>query len=157
MAGTKYKLATDKPELAKTLMSQGGKIHQKYLAMRSATAPATVSSDRDAGALKEEADEVKMESRPQAMAKYGVVYNDSQWLSSKNRVLNDALQYRWMHDKRFRKIVEAARDQGKYLLYYTGPISGSELGGKRRTTDGRIDGANRVGKIIMTLANYPPF
>ncbi len=157
MAGMKYKLATDKPELAKTLMSQGGKIHQKYLAMRSATAPATVSSDRDAGALKEEADEVKMESRPQAMAKYGVVYNDSQWLAAKDRVLSEALQYRWMHDKRFRKIVEAARDQGKYLLYYTGPVSGSELGGKRRTTDGRIDGANRVGKIIMTLANYPPF
>ncbi len=157
MAGMKYKLATDKPELAKTIMSSSGKIHQKYLAARSSTAPATVSSDRDAGSFKEEADEVKMESRPQAMAKYGVTYNEAQWLAAKDRVLNDALQYRWMHDKRFRKIIEAARDQGKYLLYYTGPVSGSELGGKRRTTDGRIDGANRVGKIMMTLANYPPF
>ncbi len=157
MAGMKYKLATDKPELAKTIMSSAGKIHQKFLAMKSSTAPTTVSSDRDATAFKEEADEVKMESRPQAMAKYGVTYNEGNWLAAKDRVLEEALQYRWMHDKRFRKIIEAARDQGKYLLYYTGPISGSELGGKRRTTDGRIDGTNRVGKIMMTLANYPPF
>ena len=43
------------------------------------------------------------------------------------------------------------------MLYYTGSASGSELGGKRRSEDGVIDGANKVGKIIMQLANFAPF
>ncbi len=160
MAAMKYKIATNKPEIAKTMMSQEGKIHQKYMAQRlaeSSTGARSLTADRENSLLKEEADEVKFESRPQAMVKFGALYDDGKWMAAKDRVLTDALTYRWMHDKRFRKIVEAVRDQNKYLLYYTGTASGSELGGKRRTADGRIDGANKVGKIIMNLANFPPF
>ncbi len=149
LAAMKYKYATDKPELAKALFSTEGKIHQKYLAKRHAD-----STERDAS--KEEAEEVRAECRPQAMKKNGVIYNDTKWLDSKDRALTDALQYRWMHDKRLRKIIEAARDQNKYILNYN-TASGSELGGKRRNADGRIDGSNKVGKVYMKLANYPPF
>lgn len=160
MAAMKFKLATDKPELAKTIMSQEGRVHQKYLAQRqseTSSGARALSADRDTELLKAEAEEVRFESRPQAIARYGAAYDDSKWLAAKDKVLNDALNYRWANDKRLRKIIEAARDQKKYLLYYTGTASGSELGGKRRTSDGRIDGANKVGKIYMKLALYPPF
>ena len=160
MAAMKFKLATDKPELAKTIMSQEGRVHQKYLAQRqseTSSGARALTADRDTELLKAEAEEVRFESRPQAIARYGAAYDDSKWLAAKDKVLNDALTYRWTNDKRLRKIIEAARDQKKYLLYYTGTSSGSELGGKRRTSDGRIDGANKVGKIYMKLALYPPF
>lgn len=159
-AGMKYKLATDKPALAISLMSQEGRIHQKYLAQRQAETGAgarPLSQDRDTELLKMEIAEVKAESRPQAMAKYGAVYDDAAWLSIKDTVLREGLTYRWTHDKRLRAAVEGARNAGKYLLYYTGSASGSELGGKRRPEDGVIDGANKVGKILMELANFPPF
>ena len=159
-AAMKYKLATDKPALAVSLMSQEGRIHQKYLAQRQAETGAgsrPLSQDRDAELLKLENAEVKVESRPQAMAKYGAIYDDSAWLSAKDTVLREALAYRWKHDKRLRAAVEGARNAGKYLLYYTGSTSGSELGGKRRPEDGVIDGANKVGKILMELANFPAF
>lgn len=160
LAAMKYKLASNKPELAITLMSQEGKVHQKFIAQRLAETGAgsrVLTADRDAELLKAEAEDARFESRPQAMVKYGALFDETKWASVKDRVLTEALQYRWTHDKRLRKIIEAARTQNKYLLYYTGTVSGSELGGKRRSSDGRIDGANKVGKIYMQLANFPAY
>lgn len=158
-AGMKYKLATDKPALATSVMSQQGTVHQKYLRQRQEETGAgarALSSDRDWTLLKEEGAEVKRQSRPEAIAKYGAMYNDAAWLAAKDDVLRTALAYRWKHDKRLRAAVEGARKANKYLLYYTGSASGSELGGKR-TMEGLIDGANKVGKILMELANFPAF
>jgi hypothetical protein len=159
IAGMKYKLATNKPELAVLQMSQEGKIHQDFLAQRLAETAAgsrALSSSRDKELLKEEAELVRLKSRPQAMASFGAMYDDSKWVAAKDDVLRRALEWRWTHDRRTRKILEAARDANKYLLYYT-TASGSELGGKRRTDDGTIDGSNKVGKIYMELAGFPPF
>jgi predicted NAD-dependent protein-ADP-ribosyltransferase YbiA (DUF1768 family) len=72
----------------------------------------------------------------------------------KDQVLRDALTQRWTRDARFRRIVEAARDKGKVLLYFTPGTFTSNVGGIRRA-DGRIEGENRMGKIIMELAGYP--
>jgi hypothetical protein len=49
--------------------------------------------------------------------------------------------------------VEAARELGKYLLYTTKPAAASELGGIRDAT-GKIDGENKVGRMIMELAGF---
>ncbi len=152
LAAMKYKYATDKSDLAKTLFSTEGRIHQKYLAQRNAEGGSNLSSDRENTIMKSEVEEVRIESRPQSIIKHGAMYNDTKWMDSKDRSLTDALQYRWMHDKRLRKIIEAARDQNKYILNYN-TASGSELGGKRRTADGRIEGSNKVGKTYMQLAN----
>lgn len=159
-AGMKYKKAAGRPDLAISLMSQQGKIHQKFLLMRQAETGAgsrALSQDRDLELRNLESTMVKLESRPQAIASYGAMYNDAAWIAAKDGALTDALAYRWTHDKKFRKIVEAARNAGKYLLFYTGAASGSELGGKRSADTGMIDGANKVGEIIMRLANYPAF
>jgi hypothetical protein len=157
----KYKKAAGRPDLAISLMSsQQGKIHQEYLLKRQAETGAgsrALSQDRDMELRNLESTAVKLASRPQAIASYGAMYNDAAWIAAKDGALTDALSYRWTHDKKFRKIVEAARNAGKYLLFYTGATSGSELGGKRSADTGMIDGANKVGEIIMRLANYPAF
>jgi SAM-dependent methyltransferase len=161
IAGMKFKMATDKPQLAVSVASQQGAIHQEYLRERGSLTGAgarPLGEDQDNQLLQKEAKQIKLESSDKAItSKWGAMYNDAAWLAAKNDVLRYALQYRWTHDKRFRSAVEKAREAGKYLLYYTGSASGSELGGKRRSEDGVIDGANKVGKIIMQLANFAPF
>ena len=42
--------------------------------------------------------------------------------------------------------MDAAKAKGLVLLYYTGPGSGSELGGKR-AADGTIDGDNKISYL----------
>ena len=69
----------------------------------------------------------------------------------KENVLREALSQRMRDDAEFQRIVMAAREKGKYLLYYS--QSADELGGVRKQ-DGRIEGENRVGKIIMELAEF---
>jgi hypothetical protein len=65
----------------------------------------------------------------------------------------EGLRQRWLRDARFHKIVEAARQQQKYMLYNVGISAASELGGSRKL-DGRIEGENKVGKFIMQLAQF---
>ena len=84
----------------------------------------------------------------------GTDLDEAKWLAHKDDVLKEALKQRWIRDERFRKIVEAARTQEKYLLYYTGSTTLTSFGGVRRD-DGRIEGENQVGKIIMELAGFP--
>jgi SAM-dependent methyltransferase len=160
-AAMKYKKAAGRPDLAISLMSsRDGMIHQKYLLLRQSETGAgsrALSQDRDMELTRLEINDVKLESRPQAIISHGALYNDAAWIAAKDAALTEALTYRWTHDKKFRKIVEAARNAGKYLLYYTGTGSGSELGGKRASDTGLIDGANKMGEIIMRLANFPAF
>jgi hypothetical protein len=58
-------------------------------------------------------------------------------------------------DAELRKILTAAKAKNIYLLYYTGPQSGSELGGKRLANK-TIDGQNKVGVGLMQLFGYSP-
>jgi hypothetical protein len=57
----------------------------------------------------------------------------------------------------FRTIVEKARAEKKYLLYYITKKVGDptgELAGRWKDDTGRIEGENKVGKMIMELANF---
>ena len=79
--------------------------------------------------------------------------NEGAWFAQKDKVLTEGLRQRWEKDARLRKIVEAVKAKGLILLYYTGPGSGSDLGGKR-AADETIDGENKVGRILMQLAGF---
>ena len=157
LAAMKYKLSSNRPELGAELFARGGTIHQEFQRMRateSAQGARALTAERDHELIKEERKKVVDESSPAAFKKYRTNFDDTQWFTVKDAALKKALGYRWEHDVRLRKIVEAAKSKGLYLLYYTGTGSGSDLGGKRLPT-GAIDGENKVGTILMQLAKYP--
>ena len=156
LAAMKYKFATNKPELGETLFSQGGTVHQEFLNQRdkeSAQGTRALSAERAHELLKAERTMVTDESSAKAFKKYRVVYDEAKWNAIKDTKLRDGLTQRWQRDARLRRIVEAAKGKGMTLLYYTGPGTGSDLGGKR-TAEGLIDGENKVGRILMELAGY---
>jgi predicted NAD-dependent protein-ADP-ribosyltransferase YbiA (DUF1768 family) len=105
--------------------------------------------------MKKERMKVQVESSIPAFKKYRATFDSAKWATIKDQVLKKALEYRWEHDVRLRKIIDAAKAKGLYLLFYTGTGSGSELGGKRAANTGAIDGENKVGEILMKLAKYP--
>jgi predicted NAD-dependent protein-ADP-ribosyltransferase YbiA (DUF1768 family) len=156
LAAKKYELASNKPELGKELFSRAGTIHQEFLRQRateSAQGARALTSEREHELLKAERKKVIDESAPASFKKYRATFDDTMWFTVKDKELEKALSYRWMNDARLRRIVEAAKAKGLYLLYYTGVGSGSDLGGKR-TDKGFIDGENKVGEILMRLAKY---
>jgi len=158
IAAMKYKLATNKPELASKIFSQEGEVHQSFLRTRateSAQGARALTAQRDHELLKAERAKVLEESNPgpSGMKKYRVTFDEGKWFGVKDGVLRDALTQRWEKDERMRRILTAVKAKGLVLLYYTGPGSGSDLGGKR-TSEGYIDGENKVGKILMNLGGW---
>jgi len=155
IAGMKFKLASNKPEMAKSLMSTTGSIHQGFLNKRRLEGGIKPETSRDYELLADESAEIKKKMMKTYLNQYRVVFDDSKWIPIKDKVLMDALKYRWNKDERFHKIVEAAREQGKYLLYSVKATAGfGELGGVRDISTGRIVGENIVGKDIMILAGF---
>jgi predicted NAD-dependent protein-ADP-ribosyltransferase YbiA (DUF1768 family) len=159
MAGMTYKMATNNPNLAKVLFGRDGSIHQEYIRQRLAeTSEGTkkLSEDRDFELLEQENKDVKNALRPPTMKKYKVEFDGGKWATVKDEVLRTGVKYRWENDARLRKIVEAVRNQGKILLYYTPGASTSNVGGVRRD-DGSIEGENKIGRILMELAKFPGY
>jgi predicted NAD-dependent protein-ADP-ribosyltransferase YbiA (DUF1768 family) len=157
VAGMRAKRATNKPELAETIFSREGTIHQRFLNDRlGMTNGGTkqLSEEEDHDLLKAELSAVKLASGGVALKKYKAVVDEAAWATEKDKVLEEALSQRWTKDARFRKVIETARNLGKYLLYYT-PGATTNLGGKRDKDTGQIEGDNKVGKIMMRLAGYP--
>ena len=153
LAAMKLK-TSNKPNLAKELMSTTGRIHQDFALKRRAEGVKQESA-RDFELLAEEAAEVRKRMTKTYLNQYRVAFDDAKWIPIKDRVLMEALKYRWEHDKRFRETVEAARNAGKYLLYSTKIASvASELGGTRSLTTSVIEGENKVGRFIMELAGF---
>jgi predicted NAD-dependent protein-ADP-ribosyltransferase YbiA (DUF1768 family) len=158
MAAMLYKRATNKPELAVSLFSRDGAIHQEYIRQRlGETSGGTklLSEDRDFELLKQEAEDVRAAIRPAELKKRKVTFDAGVWASVKDEVLRTGLKQRWERDARLRKIIETVRAQGKILLYYS-PGAATNLGGVRKD-DGRIEGDNKIGKIWMELANFPGY
>jgi hypothetical protein len=155
LAAKKYQ-ASDKPEQGELLFSREGIIHQTLLSQRQIeTEQGTKALDprRSTELLLQEWKQVKDESSSAGMKRRKAVLDEGKWLTMKDEVLEEGIKQRWEKDALFRKIVEAVRRKGLYILYDTGILSGSELGGKRKA-DGTIDGENKVGKIIMRLAKF---
>jgi predicted NAD-dependent protein-ADP-ribosyltransferase YbiA (DUF1768 family) len=142
------------------LLSREGSIHQKYLQQRQLETndgARELPKKRDYELLREESEEVKKAIRPAQLKKEGAKFDAAKWATVKDKVLEDALTYRWKHDARLRKIVQAAKEQGKTLLYYTPGSGASNLGGIRKANTGMIQGENRIGKILMKLAAFPGY
>lgn len=156
MAAMKYKRASNKPNLASELFSDKGDIHQEFLRREqtlSAGGSRALTPDQKQDLIKGERKMVLEASEPAAFTKYRATFDRGAWEAVKDEVLEAGLRQRWETDERLRKIVEAAKAKGLYLLYYTGPGTASELGGKR-AGDGTLDGENKVGTILMRLAGY---
>jgi predicted NAD-dependent protein-ADP-ribosyltransferase YbiA (DUF1768 family) len=165
IAGMRMKVATNKPELSETLFSRDGIIHQKFLTDRVAFTNAgtkALTEEEDTRLLESEIASVKDAMRePYLRQRYwrddskGKIVDEAKWANTKNNVIEEAMTQRWQKDARFRKIVERARDLGKYLLYYTPGAASANVGGIRSTKTGNIEGQNLIGKTIMKLAGYP--
>ena len=157
LAAMRYKVATDKPGLAQSLFGPQGSIHQKFLRQRAAeqgvgAGAKALTDDRDAKLLVEELKEVHDEMRAVAMKKWKAKFDQAKWDSVKDGLLKEAIRQRWEKDARFHTTVEAAKQQGKTLLFFTGSAS-SEYGGKR-TQEGYLEGENKLGKAMMEVAGF---
>jgi hypothetical protein len=156
LAAMRYRLASNTPDVATSVFSREGSIHQKFVRIRvdeSEAGKKPIPEKRDQKLLKEEDNEVRDEIRPAAFKRRGSTFDEAKWASKKDEILKEGLRQRWEKDKRFRKIVEAARDKGKTLLYYAPGANSSNFGGVHRAS-GQIEGENRIGKIIMELAGF---
>ena len=152
IAAMKLKYASNNPDLAKSLMSTDGKIHQKYTLKRSTVKNPSPPYDE---LLLEESNEVMKAMTKTSLNSFRTIIDEKKWIPVKDKVLMDALSYRWEHDKRFRDTVEAVRNAGKYLLYSTKFASvASELGGTRSLSTSTIEGDNKVGRFIMEIAGF---
>ena len=157
LVGMKYKLATDKPQLAVSVFSEEGTIHQKFLRDRlAASGKKAITEDQDQEFLRLEMVEVRNANRASNIKKFKAQLDEATWAAQKDAVLNEGLKQRWERDARLHAIVEAARAQGKYLLYDSDSAAAGDLAGVRKA-DGRIEGENKVGRILMQLAGYPGF
>ena len=156
LAAMRYRIASNTPDIATTVFSREGIIHQKYTRIRvdeSDGGKKPIPEKRDQKLLKEEDADIKKEITPAAFKRNRSTFNEALWASKKDEILQEGLRQRWETDARFRKIVEAARDKGKVLLYYAPGANSSNLGGVHRST-GVIEGDNQIGKIIMELAGF---
>ena len=144
IGGMMYKLATTIPATGVSLFSRDGSIHQQYVGQRltetdGGTKP--LPEDRDYALLEDESKDVKAAMRAATVKKYKGVFDEAKWATVKDQVLRDGLTQRWETDARLRRIVEAVRNQGKILLFYT-PGAATNMGGIRRD-DGTIEGDNK--------------
>ena len=156
LAAMRYAVASNAPQLAATIFSREGTIHQKFLQKRlvvSDVGKKPISEKNERELLKEEATEVRDAIRPASFKRYKATFDEAKWAAKRDDVLREGLMQRWQHDARFQKIVKAARDKGKTLLYYSPGANSKNMGGVRKA-DGHIEGDNRIGKIIMELAGF---
>ena len=153
----KYKVATDKPNKAPQLFGSEGSIHQAMLRKKVSKelGGKVLSEDELFELYKEEMTAIASATKPAGFKLQGAKFDEGAWSANKRDVLLEGLGQRWTNDARFRRIIEAARTQGKYLLYYTGAIGTSDLGGVYRPKDKKIEGENLIGKLIMELAGFP--
>jgi hypothetical protein len=154
LAGMKLKEASNQPNLARTLMSTKGQIHQQFGFAR---LKETVSEEsvRDFKLLADEAKEVHKEMSKGALTGRGVIIDESIWQTQKDAFLMNALKFRYQRDARFQGIVEAAKADKKYILYSSNVEVGiPELSGVRHGVKKTITGGNKVGRFIMKLARF---
>ena len=157
LAAMRYKVATDKPGLAQAIFSPTGTIHQKFLRLRDAekgigAGAKALTDDREAELITEELKEVHSEMRISGIKKRGAKFDENRWNEVRDDLLEEAVRQRYSKDARFRKILDAAKQQGKTLLFYTGSAN-SEYGGKQ-TKDKYLEGENKLGKAMMEIAGF---
>jgi predicted NAD-dependent protein-ADP-ribosyltransferase YbiA (DUF1768 family) len=153
----KYKVATNQPNKAPQIFGSEGSIHQAMLRKKLSKeiGGKTLTEDELFDLYKEEMEAIRTATKPAGFKVQKATYDEGAWAANKRDVLLEGLRQRWENDARFRRIVEAARNQGKHLLYYTGATGTSDLGGVYRPKEKKIEGDNLLAKLIMELAGFP--
>jgi hypothetical protein len=155
LAAMMYKYGTDKPQLSQTLFSREGTIHQTFVRKRLLETQAlkkAISEEKDFEFIKDESTDIKASITPGAFRKFKAVFNESKYAVKKDEMLKYGVEQRYKKDVRLRKIIEAARLNNKYLLFYVHGTS-NNLGGTRKA-DGSIQGDNKLGKLYMELGGF---
>ena len=155
LAAMMYKYGTDKPQLAQTIFSREGTIHQTFVRRRLLETQAlkkAISEEKDFEFIKDESTDIKASITPGAFRKFKAVFNESKYAVKKDEMLKYGVEQRYKKDVRLRKIIEAARLNNKYLLFYVHGTS-NNLGGTRKA-DGSIQGDNKLGKLYMELGGF---
>jgi hypothetical protein len=88
---------------------------------------------------------------------YKIRIDEAKWNDVKDSFYRKGFEQRWQKDAMFHRIVETAREKGKYLLYNVsstkyGAATGEFAGVRRK--DGTIDGGNLYGRLIMEIAKF---
>lgn len=164
-AGMKVKYASLKPEegagLAARLFGTKGSIHTKALeglaanGIEAKTVLTAKQRDKLSASLLKEYQEVRkaLQSVPKT---YKLPLDDAKWNAIKDEYYRRGLEDRWARDAMFHKIVDAAKQAKKYMLYYqtekTGDPTG-EFSGIHRES-GRIEGGNKIGRLLMEIAGF---
>ena len=160
VAGNLTAAAADLPQ---RLFGSDGFIHSKFKARfateGNASEGAAQTQKRQLELFKEELEEVRQAMTATALRRdYNVTLRDADWNAVRNTYYSDGLNQRWTRDDIFRRIVERAREQGKYLLYY---LKSKKLGGEMagtlsgvRRANKQIEGGNLIGKLIMEIARF---
>ena len=147
MAAMRLKHGAGKAELAENTFSSKGDIHSRFLGERMSIKGKIDEQEQ----LLKEITEVRKTLA--ALLKANRKTNSAEiWATVSDDYLREGLQERWEGDAKFRRAVTGLKAAGKYLLYHA-ERAGAELGGKRKA-DGRIEGENKVGLMIMKLAGY---
>ena len=173
MAAMKYIHASTLPEskrkyYAMSIFSTAGTIHQKYAMERlQKKVQAGVGTPADDALLEKEAEDVQKAMGKAATEKLKMTFQEEKWnrplrpddpLTLRDRILRDALQYRWEKDADFRAILEELRAQRRYVLYTAkGEADGAEWSGTLELSGpekGRIRGENRLGYFLMDVAGW---
>jgi hypothetical protein len=147
IAAEKYKIATDKPDMAQTLFADFGSIHQEYEGLRSSSADQNEISKL----YEEEGGEYRTAMSVKGMSKNKVNFDQSKWDSVKESVIVDYVKQRFERDERFRKILQKVAELDGRLVYYTDTKGSNELGGIVKGDS--IEGENLYGKALMELVD----
>jgi len=159
----KIKHGAGKESQARGLLSTKGTIHKhaKKLMSDAKIDPNPKTNSMKAkltSALLEELVSIKELMSPDTLRKdHNIVIDPAAWNRVKDYHYRRGLESRWTKDAMFRKIVEKAREQKKYLLYFRTSKIGDptgELSGVWRIKTGQIEGENRIGRMIMEIANF---
>ena len=84
------------------------------------------------------------------MALRGVDLDTRAWLEARERAMRAICEARWEQDATFRRVLRAVDAKGWYLLHFERSGAKSFWGGFEK--DGRVQGRNALGEILMALA-----
>jgi hypothetical protein len=175
LIANQLKIASTKPKVALQL-SEAGELHQDILKDMK---DLPFESAKYFSMVDKEIKKIKKLVQPETMAKYKFTIDDSIWNGPtpakykddknyepiyKDYILRRALSYRYTRDKRFQLIINALKENNKYLVYTIMPDTknknefanatplATEFSGYFK--DGEIVGENKVGDFIMKMANF---
>lgn len=164
IAAMEYKFATNRPDLGASLFSNTGSIHLKYIQqglLKKSTATKEQIPILEQELQAEEAKEILANGPTKTFKKYSLQYDEPKWIAQRDGIWKSAYEMRYRKDVRFREILAKLRDQEKYLVYRATADNKltTNLGGvgRKKGKKVRVEGENKLGALLMTIAGFPGF